>query len=69
MIDHTIKTLSSGGKMTFNIPQRIYNVYGRSLGIEGGDGSRSTVGVFDYRTACTRSKPKHFQVGGARLTF
>ena len=48
MIDHAIKTLSAGGEVTFNIPQRIYRVYGRSLGIKGGDGSRSTVGVFDY---------------------
>jgi len=49
VIDHAIKTLSAGGKVTFNIPQRIYRVYGRSLGIAGGDGSQSTVGVFDYK--------------------
>jgi hypothetical protein len=49
VIDHAISVLSSGGAVTFNIPQRIYSVYGRSLGIQGGDGSRSTVGVFDYR--------------------
>ena len=51
VIDHAIKTLlAGGGQVTFNIPQRIYNVYGRSLGIQGGDGSRSTVGVFDYKS-------------------
>ena len=49
VIDHAIKTLSAGGEVTFNIPQRIYRVYGRSVGIKGGDGSRSTIGVFDYR--------------------
>ena len=49
VIDHAIKTLTAGGEVTFNIPQRIDRVYGRSLGIQGGDGSRSTVGVFDYK--------------------
>ena len=49
VIDYAIKTLSAGGRVTFNIPQRIDRVYGRSLGIQGGDGSRSTVGVFDYK--------------------
>jgi len=50
VIDHAIKMLSAGGVVTFNIPQRIYRVYGRSLGIQGGDGSRSMVGVFDYHS-------------------
>jgi hypothetical protein len=48
VIDYAIKTLSAGGEVTFNIPQRIDSVYGRSVGIQGGDGSRSTIGVFDY---------------------
>jgi hypothetical protein len=48
VIDYAIKTLSAGGQVTFNIPQRIDSVYGRSVGIRGGDGSRSTIGVFDY---------------------
>jgi hypothetical protein len=49
VIDRAIKMLSSGGEVMFNIPQRIDSVYGRSVGIKGGDGSRSTIGVFDYR--------------------
>ncbi len=48
VLDHAIQLLSEGGRVTFNIPQRIYSVYGRSLGVEGGDGSRSTISVFDY---------------------
>jgi hypothetical protein len=48
VIDYAIKTLSAGGEVTFNIPQRIDSVYGRSIAIRGGDGSRSTIGVFDY---------------------
>jgi hypothetical protein len=48
VIDYAIKTLSTGGEVTFNIPQRIDSVYGRSVGIQRGDGSRSTIGVFDY---------------------
>jgi hypothetical protein len=49
VIDHAIKTLSAGGEVKFNIPQRVYRVYGRSLGVQGGDGSRSTISVFDYK--------------------
>jgi hypothetical protein len=49
VIDHAIKMLSAGGEVKFNIPQRIYRVYGRSLGVQGGDGSRSTISVFDYK--------------------
>ena len=48
VIDYAIKTLSAGGEVTFNVPQRIDSVYGRSVGIKRGDGSRSTIGVFDY---------------------
>ena len=48
VIDYAIKTLSAGGEVTFNIPQRIDSVYGRSVSIQRGDGSRSTIGVFDY---------------------
>jgi hypothetical protein len=48
VIDYAIKTLSAGGEVTFNIPQRIDSVYGRSVGIQRGDGSRSMAGVFDY---------------------
>jgi hypothetical protein len=48
VIDYAIKKLSAGGEVTFNIPQRIDSVYGRSVAIHGGDGSRSTIGVFDY---------------------
>ena len=48
VIDYAIKTLSAGGEVTFNIPQRIDSVYGRSVGIQRGDVSRSMAGVFDY---------------------
>lgn len=49
VIDHAIKMLSEGGEVKFNIPHRIYRVYGRQLGVQSGDGSRSTVAVFDYK--------------------
>jgi hypothetical protein len=48
VIDYAIKTLSAGGAVTFNIPQRIDSVYGRSVSIQRRDGSRTTIGVFDY---------------------
>src|SRR5580700_10767275 len=49
VIDHAIKVLSEGGEVKFNIPQRIYRVYGRSVGVQRGDGSRSTISVFDHK--------------------
>jgi hypothetical protein len=48
VIDHAMKTLSAGGEVIFDIPHRIYRVYGRQFAMQGADGSRSTVSVFDY---------------------
>jgi hypothetical protein len=47
VIDHAIKTLSQGGTVRVNIPARIYQTYGRQLTVEGADGSRSMVAMFD----------------------
>ena len=47
VIDHAIKTISQGGTVRVNIPARIYQVYGRQLTVEGADGSRSMVAMFD----------------------
>ena len=47
VIDHAIKRLSQGGTVRVNVPARIYQVYGRQLTIEGKDGSRSMVAMFD----------------------
>jgi hypothetical protein len=47
VIDHAIKTLSRGATLKVNVPARIYQVYGRQLTIEGADGSRSMVAMFD----------------------
>ena len=49
VIDHAIKTLSEGGTVKVDIPARIYRVYGRQLTVEGADGSRSMVAMFDYK--------------------
>jgi hypothetical protein len=48
IIDHAIKTLSQGATVKVNVPARIYQVYGRQLTIEGTDGSRSMVAMFDF---------------------
>ena len=48
VLDHAIKMLSQGGEVKFDIPHRIYKVYGRQLSILGADGTRSTVALFDY---------------------
>jgi hypothetical protein len=37
-----------------NIPARIYQVYGRQLTVEGEDGSRSMVQLFDNRRFLAR---------------
>ena len=47
VIDHAIKRLSQGGTVRVNVPARIYQVYGRQLTVEGKDGSRSMVAMFD----------------------
>jgi hypothetical protein len=47
VIDHAIKTLSQGATVKVNVPARIYQVYGRQLTIEGADGNRSMVAMFD----------------------
>src|SRR6516164_4676025 len=47
VIDHAIKRLSKGGTVRVNVPARIYQVYGRQLTVEGADGSRSMVAMFD----------------------
>jgi hypothetical protein len=47
VIDHAIKTLSESGTVKVNIPARIYRAYGRQIAIEGADGSRSMVAMFD----------------------
>jgi len=49
VIDYAIKTLSQGGTVKVNIPHRIYQVYGRQLTVEGADGSRSMVAIFDLK--------------------
>ena len=47
VFDHAIKTLSQGATVKVNVPARIYQAYGRQLTVEGADGSRSMVAMFD----------------------
>ena len=47
VIDHAIKRLSKNGTVKVNVPARIYQVYGRQLTVDGADGSRSMVAMFD----------------------
>jgi hypothetical protein len=49
VVDHAIKMLSQSATVRLNIPARIYQVYGRQLTVEGADGSRSMVQLFDYK--------------------
>jgi hypothetical protein len=49
VIDHSVKALSQGATVKLNVPARIYRVYGRQLTVEGPDGSRSMVAIFDLK--------------------
>ena len=49
VVDHAIKTLSQAATVRLNIPARIYQVYGRQLTVEGANGTRSMVQLFDYK--------------------
>jgi hypothetical protein len=49
VVAHAISALSQGATVKLNIPARIYAVYGRQLTVEGADGSRSMVQLFDYK--------------------
>jgi hypothetical protein len=60
IIDHAIKTLSQGATLRVNIPARIYQVYGRQLTVEGADGSRSMVQLFDYKGRLYQIEAKAF---------
>jgi hypothetical protein len=48
VVGHAIKMLSQNATVRLNIPARIYRVYGRQLTLEGADGSRSMVQLFDH---------------------
>jgi len=48
VIGFAVKALSQAATVRLNIPARIYAVYGCQLTIEGADGSRSMVQLFDY---------------------
>jgi hypothetical protein len=60
IIDHAIKTLSQSATLRVNIPARIYQVYGRQLTVEGADGSRSMVQLFDYKGRLYQIEAKAF---------
>jgi len=47
VLDHAITALSRGATVKLDVPARIYRVCGRQLTVEGADGSRSMVGIFD----------------------
>jgi hypothetical protein len=57
---HAISTLSQGVTVRVNIPARIYEVYGRQLTVEGADGSRSMVQLFDYKDRLYQIEAKAF---------
>jgi hypothetical protein len=49
VIDQAIATLSKDGEVKVNIPARVSRVFGRQLSIQGADGSRTSVALFDYK--------------------
>lgn len=49
VIDQAIATLAQSGEVKINIPARVSRVFGRQLSIQGTDGSRTSVALFDYK--------------------
>ena len=47
VVDHAVTAVSQGAKVKLNVPARIYRVYGRQLTVEGADGGRSMIQLFD----------------------
>jgi hypothetical protein len=60
VLEHAISTLSQDATVRVNIPARIYEVYGRQLTVEGADGSRSMVQLFDYKDRLYQIEAKAF---------
>jgi hypothetical protein len=48
-VDHAVNAVSHGATVKLNVPARIYRVYGRQLTVEGADGSRSMIAIFDLK--------------------
>jgi hypothetical protein len=48
VMDNAIKTLSAGGEVKVNVQLRIQHVFGRQLSILQGDGSRTSVALFNF---------------------
>jgi hypothetical protein len=65
VIDHAIQTLSQGGEIKINIPARVSRVFGRQLSIQGTDGSRSSVALFDYNGRLYQIEGKSLPSGNA----
>jgi hypothetical protein len=58
VIEHAIKGLSASGDVKVNIPHRVDAVYGRQLSVNGADGSRAMVALFDYKGRLYRIEAK-----------
>ena len=65
VIDHAIETLAQGGAIKVNIAARVSRVFGRQLSIQGTDGSRSTVALFDYNGRLYQIEGKSLPAGNA----
>jgi hypothetical protein len=65
VIDHAIQALSQGGEIKVNIPARVSRVFGRQLSIQGADGSRSSVALFDYNGRLYQIEGKSLASGNA----
>jgi hypothetical protein len=64
VIGNAIKTLSAGGEVKVNIPHRINRVFGRQLSIVMGDGSRTSLALFDYNGRLYQIEGKSLSAGG-----
>jgi len=69
VIDHAIKTLSAGGKVSENVPQRIYRIYGRAFTVEGADGSHLAAMAFHHKGRLYQIAGKALAGAGADAEF
>src|SRR3981189_2997729 len=64
LVGHAVNAATEGGSGKFDIAHRIRAVYGRALGVAGGDGSYSYVAVFSHKKRLYQLEGKAFVGGG-----
>jgi hypothetical protein len=64
VMDNAVKTLSAGGEVKVNVQLRIHHEFGRQLSILQGDGSRTSVALFNFDGRLYQIEGKSLPSGG-----